>query len=104
MKLSFIAAIATILSAALMPASVLAYVVTGGTPAQFGPAPGGSSTEYSSAVFEYSKTDLSEPGPLPIVITRTYRSEGKNAQGQFNDRGFGLGTTLNYLIVFQRGG
>jgi YD repeat-containing protein len=75
-----------------------AYIVTGGVPPQFGPAPGEGNTQYSSGVFEYSKVDLTIPAPMPIKIVRTYRSEDKNPQGQFNNRGFGLGTTINYDI------
>ncbi len=61
-----------------------------------GPAPGEQFTELSSGVFTYSKTDLSLPGPMPINVTRVYRSSDKVAGSGWNARAFGLGTSLNY--------
>jgi YD repeat-containing protein len=60
------------------------------------PAAGGAYSAMSSGLFTYSKTDLAVGGVLPIWITRTYRSQDRNAAGTWNQRAFGLGTTLNY--------
>jgi YD repeat-containing protein len=59
------------------------------------PAIGEEFTYLSSGMFEYSKTDLSLPGPMPINVTRVYRSSDKTS-GNFNNRAFGLGTRLSY--------
>jgi hypothetical protein len=60
-----------------------------------GPAPGEQFTELSSGVFTYSKTDMSSPGPMPINVTRVYRSSDKVGTN-WNARAFGLGTSLSY--------
>jgi hypothetical protein len=73
-------------------------VLSGGTPPTFGPAPGGAYTAMSSGVFTYAKTDLALPAPMPIAITRTYRSQALDTTGHFIASDFGLGTTLNYGI------
>lgn len=59
------------------------------------PSIGEQFTYLSGGLFVYSKTDLSLPGPMPINVTRVYRSSDK-AGGNFNNRAFGLGTRLNY--------
>ncbi len=64
-----------------------------------GPAPGEEFTELSSGIFTYSKTDLSLPGPMPINITRVYRSSDVNGATWITaGRDFGIGTRLNYDI------
>jgi RHS repeat-associated protein len=73
-------------------------ILSGGTPPQIGPAVGEPFGDMSSGLFMYSKTDMTVAAPIPIVITRTYRSEDRNSANTFNLRDFGLGTTLNYVI------
>jgi hypothetical protein len=65
------------------------------------PAIGEEYTYLSSGLFEYSKTDLSLPGPMPINITRVYRSSDKTS-GTNNNRAFGLGTRLNYDVFLHQ--
>src|ERR1700737_3786305 len=75
-----------------------AYILTGGVPPKRSPAPGESFTAISSGLFTYSKTDLSLGGSMPINITRVYRSHDKDANNNWVNRDFGLGTRLNYDI------
>jgi YD repeat-containing protein len=67
-----------------------------------GPAPGEQFTSLSSGIFTYSKTDMSLPGPMPINVTRVYRSQDRTASNPsgstWNARDFGLGTRLSYDI------
>lgn len=72
--------------------------LSGGTPPTIVPAAGGTYAAMSSGLFTYSHTDLALPAPMPIAITRTYRSEARNTSGSFIASDFGLGTTLNYSI------
>jgi YD repeat-containing protein len=60
-----------------------------------GPMPGEQFTDISSGIFTYSKTDMSLPGPMPINVTRVYRS-GDQFSGNWLSRAFGVGTSLNY--------
>ncbi|HUY38087.1 MAG TPA: DUF6531 domain-containing protein, partial [Candidatus Binataceae bacterium] len=69
----------------------------GGTVSRSGPAPGEEFTALAVGFFVYSKTDLSLPGPMPIDITRVYRSSDVTS-GTWNNRDFGTGTSLNYDI------
>ncbi|HVA79815.1 MAG TPA: DUF6531 domain-containing protein [Candidatus Binataceae bacterium] len=62
-----------------------------------GPPPGEQFTALAAGLFIYSKTDLSLPGPMPINITRVYRSSDVTG-GTWNNRDFGTGTRLNYDI------
>ena len=66
-------------------------------PGMHGPAIGEQFTELASGIFAYSKTDLSLPGPMPINVTRVYRSEDKTSS-VWNSRAFGLGIRLNYDV------
>jgi RHS repeat-associated protein len=50
----------------------------------------GDPVDPSSGLFAYNKTDLVEPGPAPIAITRSYR------QGDSNSYSFGVGATMPY--------
>jgi RHS repeat-associated protein len=50
----------------------------------------GDPVDPSSGLFTYTKTDLVEPGPAPIAITRSYRQQDSNSYS------FGVGTTLPY--------
>jgi RHS repeat-associated protein len=75
-----------------------AYVLTGGTPPQTYAAAGEQFTALAAGLFTYSKTDLTVAAPMPISVTRVYRSEDKDANGNFVARDFGLGTRLNYNI------
>ncbi|MBA3734958.1 MAG: IPT/TIG domain-containing protein [Actinobacteria bacterium] len=50
----------------------------------------GDPVDPSSGLFAYTKTDLVEPGPAPIAITRNYR------QGDSNSYSFGVGATMPY--------
>lgn len=70
----------------------------GGIPPVTGPAPGEALTGLAAGLFMASQTDLSLPGPMPIALTRTYRSRDVNSSGAFIVRPFGLGTNFNYGI------
>ena len=70
--------------------------VSGGTPPQIAPAFGEAHSALSSGLSSYTKTDLRIGGVLPIEITRVYRSEDRDANNNFNQRDFGLGTSFNY--------
>jgi RHS repeat-associated protein len=50
----------------------------------------GDPVDPSSGLFAPQKTDLVEPGPAPIALTRSYR------QGDSNSYSFGIGTTMPY--------
>lgn len=50
----------------------------------------GDPVDPSSGLFAYNKTDLVEPGPAPIALTRSYR------QGDSNSYSFGIGATMPY--------
>jgi RHS repeat-associated protein len=50
----------------------------------------GDPVDLGTGLFVYEKTDLIEPGPLPIALTRTYR------QADANSYAFGLGATLPF--------
>jgi len=50
----------------------------------------GDPVDPSSGLFAYNKTDLVEPGPAPIALTRSYR------QGDSNSYSFGVGATMPY--------
>lgn len=67
-----------------------------------GPAPGEQYTSLSSGIFTYSVTDLSLPCPMPITVTRVYRSNdysgGPSPSTNWHLRDFGYGTKLNYDI------
>ncbi len=65
------------------------------------PAFGEEYTYLSAGLFVYSKTDLSLPGPMPINITRVYRSEDLTS-GNYNNRAFGQGTRLNYNLFLTK--
>ena len=70
-------------------------------PATPGPAIGEEFTELSAGIFTYSKTDLSLPGPMPINVTRVYRSTDQTSTA-WNNRAFGVGTRLNYdIFIYQ---
>jgi RHS repeat-associated protein len=51
---------------------------------------GGDPVDLGTGLFVYEKTDLVEPGPLPIALTRTYR------QSDSNSYSFGIGSTMPY--------
>jgi RHS repeat-associated protein len=51
---------------------------------------GGDPVDLGTGLFVYQKTDLGEPGPAPINLTRTYR------QSDSNSYSFGIGTTMPY--------
>ncbi len=55
-----------------------------------GGTPGGDPVDLGTGLFDYRKTDLHLPGPMPISLTRIYR------QGDTNNYEFGLGTTTQY--------
>jgi hypothetical protein len=67
------------------------------------PAFGEEYTYLSAGIFVYSKTDLSLPGPMPINITRVYRSEDLTS-GTYNNRAFGQGTRLSYNLFITKPG
>jgi RHS repeat-associated protein len=65
------------------------------SPPSSGSAPGGSlesgdPVDLSTGLFDYTKTDLTIPDTIPIVIERSYR------QGDSNSYSFGIGTTNRY--------
>ncbi len=71
-------------------------------PSMPGPAIGEQFTELSSGIFTYSKTDLSLPGPMPINVSRVYRSTDETSS-TWNNRAFGIGTRLNYDMFVYSG-
>jgi len=78
-------------------------ILSGGTPpvsffGLTGPPPGGMFTAIADGLMTYTHTDLTVQAPMPITISRTYRSRDLNSGGTFNARSFGLGTMLNYDI------
>ena len=73
-----------------------AFVIIGGTPPATAPAPGEKYTDLGQGIFEFARTDFDIAGPIPIVMTRVYRSEDKNSSGTFVVRPFGVGYNLNY--------
>jgi len=73
-----------------------------GIPSMAGPAIGEQFTELSSGIFTYSKTDLSLPGPMPINVTRVYRSTDETSS-TWNNRAFGIGTRLTYDMFVTSG-
>ena len=73
-----------------------AYVLTGGIPPANAPAAGEPSGDFYSGTYTYSATDLSLAGPMPIDLTRTYRTEYKDGSGNFISGAFGPGFNLNY--------
>ncbi|HEY6420721.1 MAG TPA: DUF6531 domain-containing protein, partial [Candidatus Binataceae bacterium] len=90
---------ATALASCNPDVSLSGCAVTGGvTPASINPAPGESLTAMGAGLFEYSKTDLTIVAPIPINVTRTYRSYDKDVNNNIVYGAFGIGTTLNYDI------
>ena len=71
-------------------------------PVMPGPPIGEQFTELTSGIFSYSKTDLSLPGPMPINVTRVYRSVDQTSS-DWNNRAFGVGTRLNYDMFVYNG-
>jgi RHS repeat-associated protein len=68
---------------------------SGDNPPDDGSSPDGDSTDgdpvdISTGLFVLTKTDLVEPGPLAVTLTRTYR------QNDTQQRAFGIGTNFNY--------
>jgi RHS repeat-associated protein len=51
---------------------------------------GGDPVDLGTGLFVYEKADLVEPGPMPILLERTYR------QGDSNSYSFGIGATMPY--------
>lgn len=51
---------------------------------------GGDPVDLGSGLFVYEKTDLTLPGMLPLVLTRTYRQEDSNSYA------FGKGATVSF--------
>ncbi len=72
--------------------------LSGGMPGGSPPAAGGAFAAIAKSQFIYSKSDLALPAPMPIVISRTYRSRDQDSSNNFFGRAFGSGTTLNYNI------
>jgi RHS repeat-associated protein len=52
----------------------------------------GDPVDPSTGLFTFSKTDLAEPGSVPLTLTRTYR------QGDTNIRPFGMGMMFPYQM------
>jgi RHS repeat-associated protein len=50
----------------------------------------------SRGKYEFSTTDLSLPGPMPLQLTRTYRSEDTGGGGSWQIMPFGIGMNFNY--------
>ena len=73
-----------------------ASVIIGGTPPNGAPAPGELYTDLGKGMFEYSHTDFNIAGPIPIVMTRVYRSKDWDSNKNFLVRPFGVGFNLNY--------
>ncbi len=73
-----------------------ASVIIGGTPSNGAPAPGEQYTDLGHGLYEYSNTDFSIAGPMPIVMTRVFRSKDWDSNKNFIVRPFGVGFNLNY--------
>jgi RHS repeat-associated protein len=71
--------------------------LTGGTPPDAALAAGEPLGNLPSGIFVASKTDFYIAGPLPLVLTRTYRTRDVT-NGTFNPRDFGVGVSFNYGI------
>ncbi len=50
----------------------------------------------SRGKYEFSTTDLYLPGPMPLELTRTYRSEDTGGGGSWQIMPFGIGMNFNY--------
>jgi RHS repeat-associated protein len=50
----------------------------------------------SRGKYEFSTTDLSLPGPMPLELTRIYRSEDTGGGGSWQIMPFGIGMNFNY--------
>jgi RHS repeat-associated protein len=87
--------VASALLGIISPSVAAAYVIIGGTPPSIAPAPGEQYTDLGQGLFEYAKTDFKIAGPIPIVMTRVYRSKDWINQN-FIVRPFGVGFNLNY--------
>jgi RHS repeat-associated protein len=87
--------VASALLGPISPSVAAAYVIVGGTPPNTAPAPGEQYTDLGQGLFEWSMTDFKIAGPIPIVMTRVYRSKDWINQN-FIVRPFGVGFNLNY--------
>ena len=63
---------------------------------KIGPEPGEAFTDLAQGLLRVSVTDLYLPGPLPIVLTRTYRSDCINSSGTWIGYAFGKGMNTAY--------
>ncbi len=61
-----------------------------------GPNPEEPLTALARGYYEFSTTDLTLPGPIPLVLTRTYRSQEVDGAGNTITFDFGVGMTSNY--------
>jgi YD repeat-containing protein len=68
----------------------------GGSPANTGPVAGGAGdgdpVDLATGLFVLRKTDLIEPGPMPLSLTRTYRPNDPQS------RVFGVGADFDYSM------
>jgi RHS repeat-associated protein len=91
------------LLAIISPGIAAAYVIIGGTPPAGAPAPGELYTDLGQGLFEWSHTDFNIAGPMPIVMTRVYRSKDWDSNHNFIVRPFGIGFNLNYnMYLYSR--
>jgi RHS repeat-associated protein len=88
--------VAYTLVALTSPGVAAAYVIIGGMPANGSPAPGEQYTDLGHGLYEYSHTDFNIAGPIPITMTRVYRSKDWDSNKNFLVRPFGVGFNLNY--------
>ena len=94
--------VAFVLLATISPGVAAAYVIIGGTPPISAPAPGEKYTDLAQGIFELANTDFNIAGPIPIVMTRVYRSKDWDGQNFFV-RPFGVGYNLNYnMYLYSR--
>ena len=61
-----------------------------------GPNPEEPLTALARGYYEFSTTDLTLNGPIPLVLTRTYRSQELNGSGTAIAFEFGVGMASNY--------
>jgi RHS repeat-associated protein len=88
-------------STQLGPAQVVAAAVggfSGGSFCSAGPAPGEGLTDLSAGVLRVSQTDFYLPGPLPIVLTRVYRTRCLDDNSNWLSFDYGMGMEANYNL------
>ncbi|MFI5460682.1 MAG: RHS repeat-associated core domain-containing protein [Isosphaerales bacterium] len=96
-KLAALGALTILIAVPLWTGTSAGYVFIGGDPPVSGPAPGERFTNLSAGgLLAASKTDLYVAAPMPLILTRVYRSRDMDAGGAWIRGPFGLGTEFEY--------